>query len=210
MSSRKPVPIDATRVSFRLPPEVAAKLAERATEDGKSHNLVARDLLAQVLEGCAEQGHGLSTLHDEPASVQVAGPAAAMTAADFGLLLAQLAELSNAVKASEDQSRRLEALCKERLASRDTCPQAEERQLQLLKTIAADLAVVRTISTAMDQVSNTFTSFCTVLNQLDVDPKQFHKLRSDLASSVNVLLVNAGKLTPEQAKAWVQQTLLSR
>jgi hypothetical protein len=33
-------------------------------------------------------------------------------------------------------------------------------------------------------------------------------LRTDLASSVAILLVNAGKLRPEQARQWVRETLL--
>jgi hypothetical protein len=35
-------------------------------------------------------------------------------------------------------------------------------------------------------------------------------VRSDLASSVRILLVNAGKLQPDQAHRWVEQTLLPK
>lgn len=34
------------------------------------------------------------------------------------------------------------------------------------------------------------------------------RLRGDLASAVNLLLVKAGKLTPDQADRWVRQTLI--
>lgn len=38
--------------------------------------------------------------------------------------------------------------------------------------------------------------------------EKLHTLPGDLASSVAVLLVHAGKLTPSQARQWVRQTLL--
>jgi len=34
------------------------------------------------------------------------------------------------------------------------------------------------------------------------------RLRGDLASSINLLLVKAGQLTPEQADRWTRQTLI--
>lgn len=36
------------------------------------------------------------------------------------------------------------------------------------------------------------------------------KLRTDLASAVNILLVHAGKLEPDDAREWVNETLLDQ
>ena len=45
------------------------------------------------------------------------------------------------------------------------------------------------------------------LGKLNTTPDLIRSLRADFASSVAVLLVSAGKLRPDQAHQWVQQTL---
>jgi len=109
--SRQPT-TDPTRVSFRLAPEIAAELARRAAEAGKSEGMYARDLLSVAL---------------------------------FQL----------------------------------------QEQQQELRTIRVQLA------------------------KLDSTLGLIRSLRADFASSVAVLLVSAGKLRPDQAHQWVQETLFT-
>jgi len=110
--SRHPI-TDPTRLSFRLKPEIAAELARRAAEAGKSQGLYARDLVSAAL----------FQLHE---------------------------------------------------------------QQQELRTIRVELA------------------------KLDTTLGLLRGLRADFASSVAILLVNAGKLRPDQAHQWVQQILFTK
>lgn len=173
---------DVTRISFRLLDEaVAEELSRRARAAGTSRHDLARDLVMAGLSDGKSSG-----------SVQSEG------------LLEEICRLRAELQASRD------------LPSEAVREVAEEihngvgAQVQELRSDLAKLTAQ--VSQASDEAGTD-----QILDQLErlagslkgVRPvgKLLRLLRGDLASSVNVLLVHAGKLTQEDARTWVQNTL---
>ena len=211
MPPKKPDAVDATRISFRLSPDVAAELAEQATQAEKSPNLFARDLVTASLVKPAEQAHELEMLRMELARIRAAVSASNELHAEIESLPARIvSELNEDTAKTDEQRQAIDAACKQLIGVSGVLRAADEQRQQQLDTLAAEFAAIRSALSAAENQREAVVTLCAEVVSMGVEVQQIRKLRGDLATSVNVLLPNAGKLTPQQAKAWVQQTLLNR
>jgi hypothetical protein len=203
--------VDATRVSFRLQSEVAAQLAERASQADTSHNLLARDMVIAAMLQPDEQRHEIEMLSQELGRIRSALAVAneqRLTEAES--LSTELLRVRKALAVIAKQRHELEALRQEIAQARTALLERDEQWHNLLGTLMKEYSelhgsppVAETNREALEMLLEEVAKICSELAQI-------RKLRGDFATGMNILLPNAGKLTPEQAKTWVQQTLLNR
>jgi hypothetical protein len=203
--------VDATRISFRLSPEVAAELAEQAVQAEMSPNLFARDLVTSSLAEPESQAHELEMLRMELVRIRAAVSAANELHEEIESLPARIVdELNEDTARSDEQRLAIDAACKQIVSLCDMLRAADEQRQQQLEKLVAELAAARSVLSAAEPNGAAFVTLCAEVMSMGVEVQQLRKLRGDLATSVNLLLSNAGKLTPEQARKWVEQTLLNR
>ena len=99
----------------------------------------------------------------------------------------------------------------------------EQHEVRMLRTemanVGAEIRSLRELQEELLQVpENTFPEELMVeLHQLATDVRRLaslrkilQKLRHDHATGVHMLAVNAGKLAPDEARQWVENTLLEK
>lgn len=201
---------DATRISFRLSPEVAAELAEKSAQAKKSPNLLARDLVQASLLEPAGQARELEMLRMELARIRAAVSAANELHEEIESLPARIIdELNEDTAKSDEQRLTVDAVCKQVASICDMLMATDERRQRQIETLVSEFAAIRTALSVSEKQREAVAKLCAEVVSMSVEVQQIHKLRGDLATLANVLLPNAGKLTPEQAKTWVQHTLLN-
>jgi hypothetical protein len=211
MPTKKPDAIDATRISFRLSPEVAAELAKQAAQAEKSPNLFARDLVTASLVKPAEQAHELEMLRMELARIRAAISAANELHEEIESLPARIIdELKSGTPQADENRLAIDAACKQLIGVCDWLRTVYEQHRQQIETLATQSEAIRSAQSTSEKQREAFATLCAEVVGMGVELQQIRKIRGDLATIANVLLPNAGKLTPEQARAWVQQTLLNR
>jgi len=209
--TKKPNADDATRISFRLSPEVAVKLAERAAEAEKSPNLLARDLVTTALVKDENQAHELEMLRMELVRIRAAVSAANELHEEIESLPARIIdELNEGTAKTGEQRLAIDAACKHIVSLCDSVRAANEQRQQLFETLATDLAAIRSSVSLSEQQREAIVRLCDEVVGVSVEIQQIRLLRGDLATLANVLLPNAGKLTPEQTKVWMEQVYLRR
>lgn len=209
MESNKPNPIDATRISFRLQAEVAVILAEQAAQADKSPNLIARDIVTASLLKPDDQRLELEMLHTELVRIRNSMSATNEIQEQLKSLSAEMGRIRDNLTAAKEQQCGFEAVSKELIGVCNTLRAADEQRQRFLDTFSKEFAAVRSTIPTSDKQQQALVTLCDEVVSISAETQQIRKLRGDLATSVNILLSNAGKLTPEQAKTWVQQTLLS-
>lgn len=181
---RKPAKEDVGRISFRLLDDnVAMELSRRAQAAGKSRHDLARDLVTAGLSG-SDQCHR---------QVQAEG------------LLEEIGELRKELKKSRDLPSEAVHEVAEEI---DQGLGAELRELRsdVIK-LTAQISQVGN-EAGIEQVLDELEELKSNLKSWRVVAKLLGLLRDDLATSVNILLPHAGKLTPEEARSWVHNTLI--
>ncbi len=174
---------DAGRISFRLLDErLVDELSRRAQALGKSRHDVARDLVTAGLAGEEQAGR---TVSDEGLREEIAG------------LRAEL-------QASRDASgEAVPALAEE--IHNGIGGEVRELRSDLAKFTAQVSQASDQAGT--DQILDELEKLAEGVNRMRSVAKLLRSLRGDFATSVNILLVHAGKLSQEDARNWVQNTL---
>ena len=92
----------------------------------------------------------------------------------------------------------------------DQAAEALTRQAEATGTshgvCARDIVVSALLSEGEEQLEMQIVK--AELGEIRSDLATLQKLRDDLASAVHVLLVHAGQLDPDAARAWVEETLV--
>ena len=203
--------VDATRISFRLSPDVAAELAEQSAQTETSPNLFARELVTASLLKPAGQAHELEMLRMELARIRAAVSAANELHEEIESLPARIIdELNEGTAKTGEQRLAIDAACKHIVSLCDSVRAANEQRQQLFETLATDLAAIRSSVSLSEQQREAIVRLCDEVVGVSVEIQQIRLLRGDLATLANVLLPNAGKLTPEQTKVWMEQVYLRR
>ena len=175
---------DVSRISFRLLDDgVAGELARRAQAVGKSRHDLARDLVTA----------GLSDGDHRSGNVQADG------------LLEEISQLRSELRTIRDLPSEAVRDVAEEI---DNGLGAEVRELRsdLIK-LTAQISQVGD-EAGIEQVLDELEELKSKLDGLRPADKLFRLLRGDLASSVHILLVHAGKLNQDEARKWVHDTLL--
>jgi len=176
---------DVSRISFRLLDDgVAGELARRAQAVGKSRHDFARDLVTA----------GLSDGERGDAHVPVDG------------LLDDIRGLRSELRAIRDLPNEAVRDLAEEI---DNGLGAEVRELRsaLIKltaqtSLVGDEAGIEQVLDELEELKKSN------LDGSRPAAKLLDMLRGDLATSVSILLVHAGKLNREEARKWVQETLV--
>jgi hypothetical protein len=133
---KRPHTIDATRVSFRLQPEIAAELAHRASQAGTSHNLLAKDMVIAAMTRPDDQRCEIEMLSQELHSLRSAlAVVSERRQLESESLSSGLAKVSKTLAAVGDQRRELEALRLEISEARKALLERDKEWHNLLGTL---------------------------------------------------------------------------
>jgi hypothetical protein len=209
MKNTSPNPAQHDCVSFRLQREVAAELSAKASKAGISPNLLARDLMtAALLRPAEKQSQNLDPVLEELARIRTALSAVNEPYRGSQSLAKEVEQARTTLAAIAREQQEMKAWRQEILQVCKNLSEKDDQQRQLLDTIKGEFAEMRLALSVSDNERNAIESLHADIARIISELVQVRKLRGDLASSVNVLLSNAGKISPDQAKAWVQKVLL--
>ena len=115
--------------------------------------------------------------------------------------------------AEELQRQAMEAQISRHLHARDlvvAALYAQDEQKHDFKMLRTDVSQMRADLKILRNLADEVKKLRTELGRDSEEAKLLAELRRDLATSVNLLLVKAGKLTQQDALKWVQKTLASK